>query len=110
MRLWKDFRTNMMYWRFRYVTRNRLRLRQWWNRRRSGSFSSAAPNPYRGQTGYRPTYRSSRQRSWIALGAMVILLTALTIGVEQTTINPGFVYLVGTLIVVGAIYWALRGA
>jgi hypothetical protein len=110
MRLWKDFRTNMMYWRFRYITRNRLRLRQWWHRRRSASASPVAPSPYRGYANYRPAYRTSRRRSWIALGAMVVLLTALTVGVEQTTINPGLVYLVGTLIVVGAIYWALRGA
>jgi hypothetical protein len=109
MRLWKDFRTNMMYWRFRYVTRNRLRFRQWLNRRRS------APRAVPSYTGYRErgaafrVYRSSWQRSWAALGAMVILLTALKVGVDQTTVNPGLVYALGTLVVVGCIYGALRG-
>jgi hypothetical protein len=109
MRLWKDFRTNLMYWRFRHITRNRLRLRQWWHRRRSGPAAPPGYSPSRARGTAMPMYRSSRQRTWIALGAMVILLTALTVGVQQTTINPGFVYLIGTAIVVGCIYWALRG-
>jgi hypothetical protein len=109
MRLWKDFRTNMMYWRFRYITRNRLRLRQWWHRRRATPRAVPRYGGYRERGTAYSSYRSTRQRTWIALGAMIVLLTALKVGVDQTTINPGLVYAVGTLIVVGAMYWALRG-
>ena len=109
MRVWKNFRTNMMYWRFRYVTRNRIRLRQWWNRRRSSARVVPGYSPYRGGVSAMPLYRSTRQRSWIALGALVILLTVLTVGVQQTTVNPVLVYVIGTAIVVGCLYWALRG-
>lgn len=109
MRLWKDLRTNMMYWRFRHITRNRLRLKQWWNRRRSPSRPVAVPSPYRGVTGRYPTYGRTRQRSWMALAALVILLTALKVGVEQTVVNPGLVNALGILVIVGCMYWALRG-
>jgi hypothetical protein len=109
MRLWKDFRTNLMYWRFRHITRNRLRLRQWRNRRRSSPRLAAAYSPYRGRPMYTPVYGASRQRSWIALGVMVVLLTGLSVGAQQTYINPTFVSLIGTLVVVGCVYWALRG-
>lgn len=103
MRMWKSFRTNMMYWRFRYITRNRLRLQSWYNRRRQ-----PAPS-------YRPrgvstfVYRRSGRRSWIALLVMVILLTALHVAGHYTTISSAVSYLASTLIVIGCIYWALRG-
>lgn len=112
MKMWKDFRTNMMYWRFRHITRNRLLLRSWWQRRRSISRTPAGFAAYRERgLATQASYRyHSRQRSWIALGAMVILLTALSVGVRQTYVTPGFVYIIGSLVVVGSVYTALRGA
>lgn len=110
MKMWKDFRTNLMYWRFRHVTRNRLRLRSWWQRRRTPR-TPAGYTPYRARgVSSRPTYSAhSARRSWLSLTALVVLLTALSVGVRQTYISPGFVYIIGSLIVVGCIYWALRG-
>ena len=107
-KLWKDFRVNLMYWRFRHITRNRLRFRQWRNQHRSPSRPVTTPNPYRGYAATAPLYRRSRQRTWIALAALVILLTGLKVGVEQTIVNPGLVYALGVLIIVGCTYWALR--
>jgi hypothetical protein len=112
MRLWRDLRTNMMYWRFRHVTRNRLRLKSWWARRR--------PNGRRlqpgGPTYARPferglasrVYGSSQRRSLTAFAALVILLTALSALANRVFISPGLVYLIGTLIIIGCIYYALR--
>lgn len=109
---WKTLRTNMMYWRFRYITRNRLRLRSWWSRRRQpGRPSMASSYPYsparaRGTAFY--VHSRSRAHTWIALAIMVVLLTALTVLVNQRYVNPAIVYAAGSLIVVGSVYWALR--
>jgi hypothetical protein len=103
-RLWKDFRTNLMYWRFRHITRNRLRVQSWWNRRRQ-----PAPTPYRPRASATYVYPYTNRRSWIAFFALVILLTALTVLAKQVFINPTIVYGIGALIVVGTIYWAMRG-
>jgi hypothetical protein len=113
MKLWKDFRTNMMYWRFRHITRNRLRLKNWWARRRTSGHRSTlgAPNysrPFeRGLAAH--VYRSSQRRSLTAFAALVILLTALSALALRVYISPGLVYLLGSLIIVGCIYYALRG-
>ena len=114
-KLLRDFRTNLMYWRFRNITRNRLRLKTWWARRRvspragaRSRFGGYAPYRERGTASY--VYRGSQRRSITALLAMVILLTALTTAARYVYIVPGLAYLAGALIVVGAIYWALRGA
>jgi hypothetical protein len=40
---------------------------------------------------------------------MVLLLTALTTLAGQVYIAPSLVYAIGTLILVGCIYWGLRG-
>lgn len=109
MKVWKSFRVNMMYWRFRYITRNRLRLRAWWNARRRPQRPSPAPYRERGSALYAYSGGATRTRSWTALLAMVVLLTALTVYVRTTLIAPGLVYAVGALIVVGCAYWALRG-
>ncbi|HZU14802.1 MAG TPA: hypothetical protein VFB58_18350 [Chloroflexota bacterium] len=109
MKLWKDFRTNMMYWRFRYVTRNRLRFQAWRNNRaRTRRTPVAVSYRERGMAaGYRP-YRSSARRLWLILIVMVVLLTALQAVAQQIVIAPGLVYAVGTLIVVLSVYAALK--
>jgi hypothetical protein len=111
IRLWKRLRTNMMYWRFRYVTRNRLRMRQWWSRHKPAR-RPARPvySGARGRGTAAFVYHGSARRSWTAMAALVILLTALTYLVGKTYVNPGLVYLAGTIVVVGSIYYALRGA
>jgi hypothetical protein len=109
MKLWKSFRVNLMYWRFRYITRNRLRLQAWWNTRRRQQTPAGAYRP-RASAMYYPVGPSSSQRhSWTAFGAMVLLLTALTTLAGQVYIAPSLVYAIGTLILVGCIYWGLRG-
>lgn len=114
-RLWKDFRTNLMYWRFRHITRNRLRLRNWWMARQRKSPRSpfngkrvASPYRERGAASY-VTYRNSRRRSWIALAVIVIGLTALSTASGRWQVNGALIYALESLVVVGAIYWALRG-
>jgi hypothetical protein len=113
MRLWKDLRTNMMYWRFRHITRNRLRLKNWWARRRptGGRSSIGAPaysRPFERGLAAR-VYHGSQRRSLTAFAALIILLTALSALAHRVFISPGLVYLIGTLIIVGCVYYALRG-
>lgn len=116
-RLWKDLKTNWMYWRFRYITRNRLRLRSWWNRRRPslGSRRSPSIRTQRPVDSYRPrgtaafvSGRSSK-RAWALLLGMVIVLTALSAWATSTYVSPALVYGIGALVVVGTVYAALRG-
>jgi hypothetical protein len=57
----------------------------------------------------RVTYRSSQRRSLTALAGLVLGLTALSALAYYVYISPGIVYLIGTLIVVGCFYYALRG-
>ncbi len=108
----KELRTNWMYWRFRHVTRNRLRLRSWWSRQRhsphlgAGRTSGSFQTKPRGSASY-VHFRSAR-KTWIALLGMILALTALSALVQRSYVNPGIVYLVGTLIVIAAIYWAMR--
>jgi hypothetical protein len=111
--LWKDLRTNMMYWRFRHITRNRLRLKNWWSRtrppgRRSRIQSTAYPRSSERGLASR-VYSGSQRRSLTAFAALILLLTALSALAQHVYISPGLVYLMGTLIVVGSIYYALRG-
>lgn len=97
-----------MYWRFRYFTRNRLRLQSWMTRRRQ-------PSPVSAARGYRPpgaaawVYRRSSRRTWIALLVMVACLTALKFLGGGGAISPYLVSTLSILVIVGALYWALRG-
>lgn len=109
MKLWKSFRVNLMYWRFRYITRNRLRLQSSWNARRRPKASASSVRP-RASAMYYPIGSSSSQRhSWLAFGTLIILLTALSSVAGQIYIPPSLVYAIGTLILVGCVYWGLRG-
>jgi hypothetical protein len=116
-RLWKDLKTNWMYWRFRYVTRNRLRLRSWWNRRRPslGARRSGSIHVQRPRDTYRPqgsaafVYGRSSKQAWGLLLSMVLALTALSAWANSTYVSPAVVYAIGSLVVVGAVYAALRG-
>src|SRR5579884_3025958 len=113
VRWWKDLRTNFMYWRFRNITRNRLRLKNWWARNRPG----VKRNPPKGVIYARPferglasrVYGGSQRRSLTAFAGLVLGLTALSALAQHVFISPGIVYLIGTLIVIGCIYYALRG-
>ncbi len=116
-RVWKNLKTNWMYWRFRYITRNRLRLRSWWNHRRSSLGGGRSPG-VRMQTpgtAYRPrataTYVTSRssRRAWGLLIGMVLALTALSAWANSTYVSPALVYAIGSLVVVAVVYAALRG-
>lgn len=117
MRVWKNLKTNWMYWRFRYITRNRLRLRSWWNHRRSSLPGTRSPGLRMQTPGntYRPrasaqyiTPRSSR-RAWGLLLVMVVALTALSAWANSTYVSPALVYAIGSLVVVATVYTALRG-
>jgi len=100
--LWKKFRTNLLYWRFRYVTRNRLRLQQVFNRR-----TAPTAVPYRGRaTALYPGARASRP-TWIAFLLMVCVLTALQVGEARALISHSLM-LAGTIIVVGAVFYYLQ--
>jgi hypothetical protein len=95
-----------MYWRFRNITRNRIRVQSWLRRRQNGR---QPPQMYRPRGAAAFVYRGASRRSWIALLALVVGLTALTAAARQVFIYPSLVYALGSLIVVGCIYWALRG-
>lgn len=115
-RVWKNLKTNWMYWRFRYITRNRLRLRSWWNHRRS-SLGGKRPalTVQRPGNSYRPrataTYVTGRssKRAWALLLGMVLALTALSAWATSTYVSPALVYAIGSLVVVATVYTALRG-
>jgi hypothetical protein len=108
-KLWKNLRTNMMYWRFRYITRNRLRLRSWLALRKGPRMTIVPPRPReRAVASY--SYQHSARGTWLALLAMVLLLTGLKVLANYYYIIPSIVYAIGMLIVVGAIYLSLRRA
>ena len=97
-----------MYWRFRHITRNRLRLQSWWTRRRQISAAPAA-RPYRPRGVATTVHRGSSRRTWTALIVMVSILTALRVLAAHVLISGSLLYAVGALTIVGAIYLALRG-
>jgi hypothetical protein len=102
IRLWKNFRVNLMYWRFRHITRNRLRLQSWWNRRQK---PTRAYRP-RGTAAY--VYHRSPRRAWVALLVLVSVLTAVTVVGRHIGLAETIIYIVNTLVIVGALYWAVR--
>lgn len=104
-RLWKNLRTNSMYWRFRYITRNRLRLQSWWARRRQ----PRPADPYRPRGSAARVYRRTGRRTWTALLVMVALLTAISTESSRLNMSGGIDYALSILVVIGAVYWALRG-
>lgn len=103
IRLWKDFRTNLMYWRFRHITRNRLRLQSWARHR------GAVPVP-RNRASATYVYHHSSRRAWVALLIMVALLTAIQVLPRYVALAPSLGWGLSALVVVGAIYWALQDA
>jgi hypothetical protein len=64
---------------------------------------------------YRPrgsaafVYGRSSKRAWGLLLGMVLALTALSAWANSTYVPPAVVYGIGSLVVVGAVYVALRG-
>ncbi|MGI8826483.1 MAG: hypothetical protein ACR2JC_12705 [Chloroflexota bacterium] len=98
----KDFRTNFMYWRFRYITRNRMRLQSAYYRRRQPR-SRTRP---RGGAAF--VYRRSPRRTWLILLVMVVLLTALSDASRRGYVNGSVDYALSSLVVVLSIYTALK--
>jgi hypothetical protein len=107
-KLWKDLKVNFMYWRFRNITRNRLRLQSWWASRRGRSGASPVYRPRASALHY-PRSSTRTRRSWIALLVMIALLTAVSVAGKQGAIPPGIGWAVDALVVVGCLYWAMRG-
>ena len=100
--LWKKFRTNLLYWRFRYVTRNRLRLQQAFNRR-----TAPTAVPYRGRaTALYPGVRASRL-TWIAFLLVVCILTALQVAETRALISHTLM-LAGAVTTVGSVFYYLQ--
>ena len=108
-KLWKAFRISLMYWRFRHMTRNRLRFQSWWNVRRRTS-RPVSPYRERGTALHAYSRTSVSRKSWTALLVMVVLLTALRVYSDSTNIAPGLVYITGLAVIAGCIYWAVRAA
>ena len=103
IQLWKNLRVNLMYWRFRHVTRNRLRLQAWLRQRR--------PPP---RLGYRPRGSArvvryhNAQRTWAIFIALVVVLTALQILGARSEINGTLVWGLSVVAVIAALYAALQ--
>jgi hypothetical protein len=104
-RRWKNFRINLMYWRFRHITRNRLRLQTWYRSRRRQPVPS-----YRPRGSAISVYRHSARRTWIILIALVAILTALRVLSWHVTIGSSLVFTLDALAVVLAVYLAIRAA
>lgn len=104
--VWKTFRVNMMYWRFRHVTRNRLRFQSWYRRRQPVRMPRSKPSAYRASASV--VYRRSSRRTWAALLVMVVVLTALQYLGNHSNLGSSLIWGLSSLVVVGAIYWALR--
>lgn len=102
IRLWKNFRINLMYWRFRHITRNRLRLQSWWNRRQQPA------RVYRPRGSAAFVYRRSSGRAWIGLLILVSAMTAVTVIGRQLGLGGTIIYLLNITLIGGAIYWAVR--
>ena len=64
-RVLKNLRINFMYWRFRYITRNRLRLQSWLRRKQP-------THGYRPRANAAVVYHRSGRRTWGFLLAMVL--------------------------------------
>jgi|SRR5579875_786478 len=103
IQLWKNFRVNLMYWRFRHITRNRLRFQAWMRQRRQTPV-----------TGFRPRgsarivrYHNS-QRTWVIFLIMVAVLTALQVAGSRSDISGTLLWGLSGLTIVAAIYAALR--
>lgn len=118
-RILKDLRTNFMYWRFRYITRNRLRLQSAWYKRRQprpGARSfRPAPGAFRGGVGTvrergtaQYVVRRAARRTWIVLLVMVALLTAVSYLGQHGYIAGSLVYPLQSLVVILSIYYSLR--
>ncbi|MGH2447996.1 MAG: hypothetical protein ACRDFS_05270 [Chloroflexota bacterium] len=105
----KSLRVNLMYWRFRYITRNRMRLQAAWYRHRQPHNRTYAQQQFKPRGSASTLYRSSATRTWIIFVAMVIILTIFSVAGTQTTVNGTLLYGLMALTVVGAIYLALRG-
>lgn len=101
---WRNFRTSLIYWRFRYITRNRLRFRSWISRRNAPQMV-IVPRP-RATASY--VHQHSVRRTWALLIGMTLILTALKVLASEVYIFPSLVYAVGALVVVGAVYSAVR--
>jgi len=120
-RILKDLRTNFMYWRFRYITRNRLRLQSAWYRRRQ---PRPGARPFRpGAGAFRPggdmfrergtaqyVVRRTARRTWIVLLIMVALMTAIRYAGDNGYVASGLVYPLQSLVVILSIYYCLRAA
>ena len=104
---WKNLRTNMMYWRFRFVTRNRLRLHAWWLARRGPKLHAVPTYPRDRGMSYRPYHHSSRD-TWITLLVVVALLTGLKVLASRVFVYPSVMYALGAAVVIGGVYLTLR--
>ena len=102
IRLWKNFRVNLMYWRFRHITRNRLRFQSWYRRRQP--VQGFRP---RGSAAY--VHRRSGNRSWIALFVLVAALTALRVWGNHSSVSNTLVWILSIAVIAGILYWAMRG-
>ena len=102
IRLWKNFRINLMYWRFRHITRNRLRLQSWWNRRRQPVLA------YRPRGAAAFVYRRSTRKTWLLVLALVAVLTAITVAGHRSPLSPTLIYVLQAVVIAGAMYWAIR--
>ena len=102
IRLWKNFRVNLMYWRFRHITRNRLRLQSWYRRRQP-------VQGFRPRGGAAYVHRRSGRRSWIALFLMVVALTAVRVWGNHSSVSNTLVWILIVAVIAGTLYWAIRG-
>lgn len=74
MQVWKELRTRWMYWRYRYITRNRQRMVARWSYRRSQPALRHHYHP-RGQSEYTTGRQSNRPRqTWLVLVVTVLAI------------------------------------
>jgi hypothetical protein len=110
-RIWKGVKVWFLYWRFRNITRNRLRLQAWYRKRQpmGGYRPRGISYDTRPRASAAYVYRRSSGRSWALLLGMVVILTLLRYLGNQGELSSTLVYALSTLTVVLALYAALRG-
>ncbi|HEX8917512.1 MAG TPA: hypothetical protein VF898_03335 [Chloroflexota bacterium] len=105
-RLWNRLYNNhIIYWRFRYVTRTRLRLQSWYRRRRPG----VPTRQYRPRASASVVRYQTSRRSWLILALMVCALTALSVIGHRTDVNHLLIYVAQVGVILASLYAAVQG-
>jgi hypothetical protein len=100
MQAWKELRIRWMYWRYRYITRNRQRLMaRWWRLRSPGRRPTYEPvYRARGQAAWVSTRRGGR--TWLILAVTVVAISIFQHYAHQRGLSTDITFLVDVAILI----------